>query len=186
MPSASVSASGLGGRYATALFDLTEDQGALDAVGRDLDGLKALLTESDDLRRLVRSPVLSREAQAKAMVALAERAGFHELTQKFVGLLAQKRRLFALGDIIEAYGAMLSEHRGEVGAELVSAVALSDEQIETLKKQLSEAAGRTVTLATRIDSELLGGIVVRVGSRMIDASVRTRLHQLELAMKGAA
>jgi F-type H+-transporting ATPase subunit delta len=184
--SVSVSASGLGGRYASALFDLAKDADALDAVGTDLEGLKQLLAESDELRRLVRSPVLSRAAQAKAMVALAEHAGCHELTRKFLGLLAQKRRLFALDQVIETYDAMLRDHRGEVGAELVSAVALSDEQIETVKKQLSAAAGRTVTLVTRVDPELLGGIVVRLGSRMIDASVRTRLHQLELAMKGAA
>jgi F-type H+-transporting ATPase subunit delta len=176
----------LGGRYASALFDLAREQDALDAVGGDLEGLKQVLAESADLRRLVRSPVLSRDAQAKAVVAVAERAGCHELTRKFLGLLAQKRRLFAIDAVIEAFAAMLSEHRGEVGAELVSAVALSDEQIESVKQQLSSAAGRTVTLATRVDPELLGGIVVRVGSRMIDASVRTRLHQLELAMKGAA
>ena len=149
-------------------------------------GFRSLLQESADLRRLIESPVLSREDQGRAVTALAERAGFAGLTQQFLGLLAQKRRLFALPAIIEAYLAMLGQHKGEVSAELVSAVALTDEQLAAVKEQLSKAVGQSVTLATAVDPNLLGGLVVRVGSRMIDASLRTKLQRLETVMKGAA
>jgi F-type H+-transporting ATPase subunit delta len=145
-----------------------------------------MLDESADLRRLVRSPVISREDQGKALAALGERAGFNALTAKFLGVVAEHRRLFALPGIIEAYSAMLAEHKGEVGAELVSAVPLQDQQVTTLEKQLSSAVGKQVLLSARVDPGLLGGLVVRVGSRMLDASLRTKLRQLELAMKGAA
>jgi F-type H+-transporting ATPase subunit delta len=176
----------LAGRYAVALFELARDQDALDEVAGDLTGFRSLLQESADLRRLIESPVLSREDQGRAISALAERAGFAGLTQQFLGLLAQKRRLFALPAIIEAYLAMLGQHKGEVSAELVSAVALTDDQLAAVKEQLSKAVGQSVTLATAVDPHLLGGLVVRVGSRMIDASLRTKLQRLETVMKGAA
>jgi F-type H+-transporting ATPase subunit delta len=176
----------LAGRYAVALFELARDQDALDEVAGDLTGFRSLLQESADLRRLIESPVLSREDQGRAISALAERAGFAGLTQQFLGLLAQKRRLFALPAIIEAYLVMLGQHKGEVSAELVSAVALTDEQLAAVKEQLSKAVGQSVTLATAVDPHLLGGLVVRVGSRMIDASLRTKLQRLETVMKGAA
>ena len=186
MPASSVHVSGLAGRYAVALFELAQEQDALDAVAGDLHNLRDLLEESADLKRLIRSPVLSRDEQARALAAVGERAGFAPLTRQFLGLLAHNRRLFALPDVIEAYDAMLAEHRGEVGAEVVSAVALSDEQLESVKQRLTAAVGQTVQLSTAVDPSLLGGLVVRVGSRMIDASIRTKLHQLELALKGAA
>jgi F-type H+-transporting ATPase subunit delta len=176
----------LAGRYAVALFELAQEQDALDAVAGDLHTLRDLLEGSADLERLIRSPVLSRDEQARAITAVGERAGFAPLTLQFLGLLAHKRRLFALPDVIAAYDAMLSEHRGEVGAEVLSAVPLSAEQLESVKRQLSAAVGQTVKLATTVDPSLLGGLIVRVGSRMIDASIRTKLHQLELALKGAA
>ena len=169
-----------------ALFELAQEQDILDAVAGDLHALRDLLAGSADLERLIRSPVLSREEQARAITAVGERAGFAPLTLQFLGLLAHKRRLFALPDMIEAYDAMLAEHRGEVGAEVVSAVPLSDEQLESVRRQLTEAVGQTVTLATAVDPSLIGGLIVRVGSRMIDASIRTKLHQLELVLKGAA
>ena len=169
-----------------ALFELARDQDALDEVAGDLTGFRSLLQESADLRRLIESPVLSREDQGRAITALAERAGFAGLTQQFLGLLAQKRRLFALPAIIEAYLAMLGQHKGEVSAELGSAVALTDGQLAAVKEQLSKAVGQSVTLATAVDPNLLGGLVVRVGSRMIDASLRTKLQRLETVMKGAA
>jgi F-type H+-transporting ATPase subunit delta len=182
----SAGASGLAGRYAVALFELARDQDALDVVAGDLEGLRALLGESADLTRLIKSPVLSREDQERAMGAVAARAGFHDLTRRFLGLLAQKRRLFALPEIIDGYIALLAEHRGEVGAELVSAVPLSEEQVAAVRAQLAAWAGKEVRLVTSVDPALLGGLIVRIGSRMIDASLRTKLHQLELAMKGAA
>ena len=132
MPASSANASGLAGRYAVALFELARDQDALDVVAGDLGNLRSLLAESADLRRLVDSPVLTREEQGRAITALAERVGFAPLTKQFLGLLAHKRRLFALPEIIAAYQAMLGEHKGEVSAEVASAVALSDEQLTWL------------------------------------------------------
>jgi F-type H+-transporting ATPase subunit delta len=186
LPASSVHGSGLAGRYAVALFELAQEQDALDTVAGDLHSLREMLAESADLDRLIRSPVLSREEQARALTALGARAGFAPLTRRFVGLLAHKRRLFALPDVIEAYDAMLAEHRGEVGAEVVSAVPLTQEQLESVQRQLAAAVGQTVKLSVAVDPSLLGGLLVRVGSRMIDASIRTKLHQLELALKGAA
>jgi len=186
LPASSAIASGVAGRYALAVFELARDGDVLDGVASDLDGFKTLLDESEDLRRLIRSPVLTREDQGNALAALAERAGFHKLTRQFLGLLADHRRLFALPEIIDAYRAMMAEHKGEVAAEVASAVALSEEQMAALKEQLSGAVGQQITLSARVDPGLLGGLVVRVGSRMLDASLRTKLRQLELAMKGAA
>jgi F-type H+-transporting ATPase subunit delta len=174
------------GRYALALFELARDGDMLDAVAADLGSLRRMVDDSADLRRLIRSPVISREDQGKALAALGERAGFGELTRKFFGVLAEHRRLFALPEMIGAYDAMLAEHRGEVAAELVSAVPLSDAQHAAVKNQLSRTTGKEVTISARVDPGLLGGLVVRVGSRMLDASLRTKLRQLELAMKGAA
>jgi F-type H+-transporting ATPase subunit delta len=174
------------GRYALALFELARDGDALDAVAADLGAFKAMLDESTDLRRLIRSPVISREQQGRALAAIAERAGFADLTKKFLGVLAEHRRLFTLPEVIAAYGAMLAEHKGEVAAELVSAVPLQEQQVAALKDQLSASVGKQILLSARVDPGLLGGLVVRVGSRMLDASLRTKLRQLELAMKGAA
>lgn len=186
MPATTVHASGLAGRYAAALFELAQDQDALDAIAEDLHRLWDMIGESADLERLIRSPVLSRDEQGRAVAALAERAGFRPLTRQFLGVLAHKRRLFALPDMVAAYDAMLAEHKGEVGAEVVSAVPLSAAQLESVQGHLSAAVGQTVKLSASVDPSLLGGLVVRLGSRMIDASIRTKLHQLELALKGAA
>jgi F-type H+-transporting ATPase subunit delta len=174
------------GRYALALFELARDGDVLDVVAADLGGLESLLDESADLRRVIRSPVISREDQGPALGAVGKRAGFAELTTKFLGLLAEHRRLFALPEMIKAYGAMLAEHKGEVGAELVSAVPLSKDQVAKVRDQLSGTIGKQITLSARVDPGLLGGLVVRVGSRMLDASLRTKLRQLELVLKGAA
>jgi F-type H+-transporting ATPase subunit delta len=186
LPAASVHASGLAGRYAAALFALADDRDALDAVALDLHGLSDMIDESADLERLIRSPVLSRDEQGRAIAALAERAGFGPLTRQFLGVLAHKRRLFALPDMVKAYDAMLAEHKGEVGAEVISAVPLSATQLESVRRHLTAAVGQAVKLSTAVDPDLLGGLVVRLGSRMIDASIRTKLHQLELALKGVA
>ena len=186
MPAASASASGLAGRYTVALFELANEEGALDAVGQDLQAVRALVGESADLRRLIRSPVLTREQQGQALAVIGERAGFYPLTRKFLGTLAQQRRLFALPEVAVAYEAMLAAHKGELAAEVTSAVALTDAQLQSVSRQLTGVLGQSVTLDARVDPALLGGLVVRVGSRMIDASIRTKLHRLELAMKGAA
>ncbi len=176
--------SGLADRYAAALFDLADERKALDAVAGDLHSLRAMLRESADLRRLVRSPVLSREAQGKAVAALAETAQLSALTRNFLGLLAQNRRLFALSEMITGYLHRLAEARGEVTAHVVSAQELSPQQRDAVNEQLRKAVGRKVAVDIEVDPGLLGGLVVRVGSRMVDASLRSKLNRLQLAMKG--
>jgi F-type H+-transporting ATPase subunit delta len=171
-------------RYAAALFELADERHALDAVAGDLRELRTMLQQSHDLARLLRSPVLSREDQAKAIAALSERAGLSELTRDFLGVAAGNRRLFAVPAIIEAYLNQLAERRGEVTAEITTAQPLNETQQNTLAEQLRRAVGRRVTVDLRVDPSLLGGMIVKVGSRMIDGSLKSRLHRLQLAMKG--
>lgn len=174
---------GAAGRYATALFDLAQDENVLDAIASDLDDLALLMNESQDLHQLVSSPLYSRDDQARAMAALLEKAGAHALTMKFIGLVASKRRLFVLGDIIKAYKVLLSRHRGEVSAEVVSAIPLGDAQVAALKSSLKQAVGKDVQLEATVDESLLGGLVIKLGSRMVDSSLRTKLNNLKIAMK---
>jgi F-type H+-transporting ATPase subunit delta len=176
--------SGLADRYAAALFDLADERKALDAVAGDLASLRAMVRDSADLRRLIRSPVLSRDEQGKGISALADKAQISPLTRNFLGLLAQNRRLFALPEMIESYLRRLAERRGEVTAHVVTAQALSPQQSEAINEQLRKAVGRKVAVDVEIDPTLLGGLVVRVGSRMVDASLRSKLNRLQLAMKG--
>ena len=171
-------------RYAAALFELADERHALDAVAGDLRELRTMLQQSHDLARLLRSPVLSREDQAKAIAALSERAGLSELTRDFLGVAAGNRRLFAVPAMIEAYLNQLAERRGEVTAEITTAQPLNETQQNTLGEQLRRAVGRRVTVDLRVDPSLLGGMIVKVGSRMIDGSLKSRLHRLQLAMKG--
>ncbi|MSP51794.1 MAG: F0F1 ATP synthase subunit delta [Alphaproteobacteria bacterium] len=175
---------GIAGRYATALFDLASEGGALDAVANDLRLLQTMINESGDLRRLIRSPVISRDDQNKAMAAVLARAGIGGLVQRFVGLCGANRRLFVLPDMILAYRQLLSAHRGEVVAEVAASMRLSDAQVADVKRALRAALGQDVELVTRVDASLLGGLVVKVGSRMIDSSLKTKLTKLELALKG--
>jgi len=175
---------GLAERYATALYALADENKALDAVAADLRGLQTLLDDSPDLRRLIRSPVLARTQQGKAMAALAERAALTPMTRNFLGLLARNRRLFALPQMIGAFLAELAARRGEVTAAVVAAQELSPEQRERLGEQLRKSVGRRVAIDVRVDPALVGGLVVRLGSRMVDASLRTKLHRLERAIKG--
>jgi len=175
---------GLAERYATALYALADENKALDAVASDLTGLRALIDESPDLRRLIRSPVLARAQQTKAIAALAERAQLNPMTRNFLGLLARNRRLFALPQIIRAFLATLAARRGEVTADVVAAQELSPAQRERLSEQLRKSVGMKVAVDIRVDPTLVGGLVVRLGSRMVDASLRTKLHRLERAIKG--
>ena len=177
-------AAGVAGRYATALFELAEQAGALEPVAADLESLTALIAQSDDLRRLVKSPVFTAEEQARAMGALLVKAGAQKL-QNFVGVVVRNRRLFALSDIARAYGQLLAKSRGEMTAEVTSAHALVDAQIDELKQALKAAMGRDVKIQTNVDKELLGALVVKVGSRMVDSSLRTKLNNLKFAMKEA-
>ncbi len=184
--SAQTAVTGLAGRYATALFELARDEAALDAVAEDLGRLQAMIDESADLRRMLASPLISRDARSAAMAALADRAGFADTTRKFLGLIAAKRRLFALPRMIRDFNVLLAASRGETTATVVTATELSETQAETLAAALRGSVGTEVRIDTRIDPALLGGMIVRVGSRMVDSSLRTKLERLRLAMKGVA
>ncbi|MFQ5784673.1 MAG: F0F1 ATP synthase subunit delta [Alphaproteobacteria bacterium] len=177
------SLTGLAERYATALFELAVEGGQVDAVAADLATLGDLLGRSGDLDRLVRSPVLTRDEQGRAITAIVERAEATDLTRRFVGLLAERRRLFVLADIIAAFNRLLAAHRGEVRAEVASATGLSADQLGAIAAALKRAVGGNVAVNAEVDAGLIGGLVVRVGSRMVDASLRTKLERLHLAMK---
>lgn len=184
MASESPILTGLAGRYATALYELAEEAKALDQVAADLAKIKAAVAESADLRRLISSPVVPRDQQAKAVLALVEKMGAGDLTRRFVGMIARNRRLFRLPAIIEAFTALLAQHRGEVTAMVTSAKPLSPPQTESLTTALRAVVGRKVAVETNVDPKLLGGLKVRVGSRLIDASLASKLQRLQLAMKG--
>ena len=178
------SLSDLAGRYASALLDLADEQKALDQVSGDLQTLRSMIGESDDLRRLLNSPVITREEQRRAMTALMEKAGVGELTRRFVLVVADNHRLFALPAMIDGYLAELARRRGEITAEVTAARNLSDAQQTALLEALRSAVGSKVQLDLKVDPALIGGLVVKVGSRMIDSSLRSKLQRLQLAMKG--
>ncbi len=181
--SAGIKAS-LAGRYASALFELASEAGTVTAVESDLDTIDAALAESAELRALTANPLIGRKVQASAMDAVAAFLGTSELMKRFIGTLAHNGRLSRLPEIIRAFRTIAAAQRGEVTAEVASAHALTDGQIEQLKQRLTAREGRTVKLATRVDPELLGGLVVTIGSKRIDGSIRTRLNSLAQAMKG--
>lgn len=174
----------LAGRYANALFVLADEQKQLDTVAADLTTLRRMLSESADLRRLVASPVIARIDQGKAMAALLDATGASGLVQRFVGLVCQNGRLRDLPGMIAAYLAELALRRGETAAEVVSAMPLSEAQTNALSETLRRLVGSKVSVNARVDADLLGGLVVKVGSRMFDSSIRTKLQRLRLAMKG--
>jgi F-type H+-transporting ATPase subunit delta len=174
----------LQGRYASALFDLASEGGIVTAVEGDLDNLDQALRESPDFASLIRNPEVSREAAGGAVGAVAEVLGVAPLTRNFLGVLAANRRLGVLPQVISAFHAIAAAARGEVTAEVASAHPLTDEQFEALRQKLAAREGRNIKLRSRVDPELLGGLVVTVGSKRIDGSIRTRLNTLALAMKG--
>jgi len=172
------------GRYASALFELAKDERQLEAVERDMIQLAGMLQSSPDLLRMVRSPVISAEGQGKAISAVARGAEFSGLTANFLQLLAKSRRLFALSDMIKLFRQIAARHRGEITAEVVSAHALNETQQSALEDTLKgTAGGRNVRIETRVDPAILGGLVVKMGSRMIDSSLRTKLNSLKTRMK---
>lgn len=175
---------GLAKRYAAALFELAEDKHALDAVSGDLAALGRMIADSADLKALIESPLMQRADQARALGAVAEAAGLGELTQRFLGLVAANRRLFALPAIIKSFHKMLADRRGEVAAEVTAAHALTDAQQAAVSDAIKRVVGGKVSIDMKVDPSLLGGLIVRVGSRMIDGSVKTKLQKLQLAMKG--
>jgi len=174
----------LAGRYATAWFGIARDEQQIDAVTRSLDSLEAALAESSDLRALVSSPLVGRNDAAKAIAALAPALGLDPITGKFIGVLAKNGRLAELRNVIRAVRQLASAHRGQTNAQITSAHALNDTQIAELKARLKARVGREVTIDAKVDPALLGGLVVRLGSQMIDSSIRTKLNTLALAMRG--
>jgi F-type H+-transporting ATPase subunit delta len=176
--------SGLAGRYATALFELAQEERGVETVERDFGTLKALIAGSPDLTLLVRAPVFSRKEQEKGMDAILRRMEAAPLTVRFVLLLASKGRLFILSDVMHAFELLAAKQRGEVHAHVTSARPLSDQEVVELKAILKSKLGREARLDAKVDPSLLGGLVVKVGSRMIDSSLRTKLDGLRAAMRG--
>jgi len=174
----------LAGRYASALFDLARDQRQIDAVGRSLDALSSALVDSKDFAELIASPLVSRDEAGKTFAALASQVALDPITANFLGVLARNGRKRELRSIIRAYRRLAADHRGETTAEIITAYPLKDDQVTALKAQLRARAGRDVNLDTSVDPDILGGIVVKLGSQMIDSSIRTKLNRLASAMKG--
>ena len=175
--------SGVAGRYATALFELAKEEAELEKVAADLSRLNEALDAFADMKRLVKSPVFSAEEQGRALAAILDKLEIEGLTKNFLLLVAKNRRLFATPDMIRAFRAMLARERGETSATVTSAAKLTDTQITALKQALKAALRQEVMLDEQIDPSLIGGLIVKVGSRMIDTSLRTRLNSLKIAMK---
>ena len=178
--------SGMAGRYAGALFELARESKAIDAVKSDLDRFDALLNESADLKRLVRSPVFGADEQLKALSAILDRAGIGGLAANFLRVITTNRRLFAVRDMIRAYRALVARHRGEVTAEVTVAEPLNDSNLGALKDALKNVTGgKEIDLDVQVDPAIIGGLIVKVGSRMVDTSLRTKLNAIKFAMKEA-
>ena len=174
----------LAGRYATALFGLARDESQIDAVTRSLDTLEAAMTESADFKTLVTSPLIGRTEAGKAVRALTPTLGLDPITAKFLGVLADNGRLSELKAVIKAVRMLAADSRGETTAEVTSAFPLNDDQVARIKSNLKARLGRDVTVDLSVDPSLLGGLVVKIGSQMIDGSIRTKLNTLAHAMKG--
>jgi F-type H+-transporting ATPase subunit delta len=177
---------GLSGRYAAALYDLAHDAGALDQVSADLASLKKLLESSADARHLIASPLIPRAQQAKAMAAIVAKAGLGDLARRFVGVVASNRRLAQLPDLIDSFESLVARRRGDIEAEVVSAIPLTADQHRAIAAAIPGATGRKVRLRLKVDPKLIGGLRIKYGSRLVDASVAAKLSRLQLAMKGTA
>jgi len=180
----SVIQASLAGRYALALFDLARENRQIDAVAASLATLRRALAASEDLRTLISSPLVGREEQARGVGAVIGSLGLDLLTGNFVGVLAQNRRLSQLPNVIRAFGLLAAQHRGEITAEVTSARPLDEDQIAAIRQQLRTRIGRDINVDLSVDPAILGGLVVKVGSQMIDSSIRTKLNTLAHAMKG--
>ncbi len=178
--------SGVPGRYASALFELASEEKATEEVSRQLSTFQSAIDQSEDLARLVRSPVFSSEDQINALTAVAGQLGITGATLNFLKLTAKNRRLSVVPDMIKAYATLLASSKGEIAGEVTSAEPLSADQLNDLKAALKSSLGRDVALSTRVDSSILGGLIVKVGSRMMDNSLKTKLQTLKIAMKGTA
>ena len=180
-----VSTTGAAGRYAAALFDLAREEGNADAIEAELKGLRETINASDDFKAFLKSPVYDRADQTAAISAVAEKVGLSQTTQNFLKLVASNRRLFALEAMIAAFLARAAEARGEIAASAVSAAPMNDEQVKSIRMEIESMIGKAVNLETRVDPDLLGGLIVKVGSKMIDSSLRTKLNKLKTVMKEA-
>jgi F-type H+-transporting ATPase subunit delta len=177
--------SGMAGRYATALFELAQEANAIDAVRTDLERFDALVAESADLDRLVRSPVFSADEQLHALTAVLQRADIGGLSAHFLKLATSNRRLFAVRDMVRGYRELVARQKGEATAEVTVAEALKDEHVAALKDALKAVSGKDVDLKIKVDPAIIGGLVVKLGSRMVDSSLRTKLNSIKHAMKEA-
>ena len=186
MASEDTTVSGMAGRYARALFELALDAKSVDAVKADIDTFAALIEDSADLRRLVRSPVFGAEERSKALAAVLAKAGIGGLAANFLMFVTANRRLFSVGDMIRDFRKLVAKWKGEVTAEVTAAEKLSDAHIEALKGALKSITGeKTVDLHVKIDPAIIGGLTVKLGSRMVDSSLRTKLNAIKHAMKEA-
>jgi len=183
MSDSSASTAGIAGRYASALFEIAEESGALESVEGHLGQLKDALGESDDLSALIQSPIASREEQGTAMAAICAKMEIGAPVSNVIGLMASKRRLFVLPDMIAVFSQLLADKRGIVSAEVVSATALTAAQQESLEATIKKSVGADIALDVTVDESLIGGLVVKVGSKMIDTSIRSKLASLQTAMK---
>ena len=177
--------SGMAGRYATALFELALESKAVEPVQSDLNAFDALVAANPDLSRLVRSPVFSAEEQAKALIAILEKAGIKGIAANFLRVVAVNRRLFAAREIIRGFNALVARHRGEVTAQVTVAQALNDARLGEIRDTLRAVTGKDVQVDVTVDPSIIGGLKVKVGSRMVDASLRTKLNSIKFAMKEA-
>ncbi len=178
--------SGMAGRYATALFELVLEEKAIDAIKKDLDQFDALIAGNPDLARLVRSPAFSAEEQLKALSAILDKAGIKGLAANFLRVITANRRLFAVRDMVRDFRLLVARHRGEVTARVTIAEALNEKNLEALKRAIkSVTGGKDIDLNVKIDPSIIGGLIVKVGSRMIDSSLRTKLNAIKFAMKEA-
>ena len=178
--------SGMAGRYAHALFELALEEKATDAVKKDLDAFDALIADSADLNRLVRSPVFGADEQLAALGAILDKAGIKGIAANFLRVITTNRRLFAVRDMIRGYRGLVARHKGEVLAQVTVAEKLSDSNIEALKGALkSVTGGKDIDFDVKIDPAIIGGLIVKVGSRMVDSSLRTKLNAIKIAMKEA-
>ena len=175
--------SGMAGRYATAVFELALEENTLDQVMAELDRFDALVAESSDLLRLVRSPVFSAEDQQGALTAVLDRAGISGTAANFLRLVTAKRRLFAVRDMVRALRVLVARHKGEVTAQVTVAERLGDRHLAALKDALKSVTGKDVTLDIKVEPAIIGGLVVKIGSRMVDASLKTKLNSIKHAMK---
>jgi F-type H+-transporting ATPase subunit delta len=177
--------SGMAGRYATALFDLAREANAVDTVKADLERFDALVAESPDLLRFVRSPVFSADERLQALSAVLQRAGIGGLAEKFLKLVTSNRRLFAVRDMVKGFRELVADYKGEATAEVTVAEQLKDDHVAALKSALHAVSGKDVDLHVKVDPAIIGGLVVKLGSRMVDTSLRTKLNAIRHAMKEA-